>query len=87
MLEIEGIKFSGVTYVSKDKKGTWIWSAKPVLEDGEYKLSNEDFNKYGICGMARLPGEILHILLGEVNTDKSLKVDLDGVYKITLERL
>lgn len=94
MLNVVGVDFNGVSYITNDKNGTWVWDVKPVLKDigsGLCWYLPEEFQGKGMTlRMEQVNSGVLPVLLNisEIDYNDFLKIyDKPRIFKITLSEV
>lgn len=88
MLNINGIEFKGRAYITSTVKETWVFSEMPVKTESGYMISEEFRNREAFIKVSQMKGDQLPILFGEPeNFDKSMSVNTDGIYRVTIEKI
>jgi hypothetical protein len=82
-LIIDEEEFKGECYVSKDKTGTRLWTHKPIKNENNIWVPDPKYG-YKPSTYTKLDGSAIHIFTGEADTDKTLEVDLNGLYKLKM---
>lgn len=93
MVKVEGTEFKGISYITNNATGTWVWEVKPVLDPltQQWKLPETHIGKPGFTMLLnQVNGSVLPTLLNqsEQEFNNVYKVfDKPRIFKITLSEV
>lgn len=92
-VKINDTEFKGISYVTNDKSGTWIWEVEPELDQltQQWVLPEKYRNKPGFMNlMNQVNGSVLPTLLNQNDVDFNKVLDIYSkprIFKLTLENV
>lgn len=90
-VKIDEIEYNGVSYITNDIRGTWVWEVKPVLEKDQWVLPEEYRGKPGMTLlMNQVNGSVLPTLLNSSGKDFNTTLEVFNkprIFKIVLENI
>ena len=92
-VKINDTEFKGISYVTNDKSGTWIWEVKPELDQltQQWVLPEKYRNKPGFMNlMNQVHKSVLPTLLNKNDIDFNIVLDIYSkprIFKLTLENV